>query len=107
MAKLLLEHVSKIYPGSIEAVRDLTLEVGDGELVVLVGPSGSGKTTVLRVLAGLEQPTSGTLYIGDRLATSLPPRERNLALVFQKPALYPHLNVQRNLEFAARMRECR
>src|SRR4051794_961840 len=105
MAKLILEHVSKTYPGGIAAVRDLSLEVAEGELVVLVGPSGSGKTTILRLLAGLEKPTTGTLRIGDRLANPLSPCERNLALVTQRPALYPHLDVRQNLEFAARLRD--
>src|SRR5262245_34433799 len=104
MAEVALGGVSKQYPGGVEALRDLTLTVADGELVVLVGPSGCGKTTTLRLIAGLETPTRGTLRIGGRVVNDLPPRERDVAMVFQRPALYPHLSVRDNLAFGLRMR---
>jgi multiple sugar transport system ATP-binding protein len=104
MAELALEHLSKHYPG-VMALDDLSLTVADGELLVLVGPSGCGKTTTLRLIAGLEHPTSGTIRIGSRCVNPLPPRQRNVALVFQRPALYPHLSVEDNLAFGARLRQ--
>jgi multiple sugar transport system ATP-binding protein len=104
MASLAFEHVEKVYPGGTHAIVDLNLEVADGELVVLVGPSGCGKSTLLRLVAGLEAVTSGTLRIGDRVANALSPRERNVAMVFQDYALYPHKTVRGNLEFPLRMR---
>src|SRR5205807_1650008 len=85
-------------------VRGLDLTVGDGELVVLVGPSGCGKTTTLRLLAGLETPTSGRVFIDERDVTRLPPQDRDLAMVFQSYALYPHLTVRQNLAFGLKMR---
>ncbi len=85
-------------------MRDLNIEVSDGELMVLVGPSGSGKSTTLRLVAGLETPTDGDVYIGDKLANDLPPSERDIAMVFQGYALYPHLSVERNLGFGLKMR---
>jgi multiple sugar transport system ATP-binding protein len=90
--------------GDAVAVRDLTLEVRPGELLVLVGPSGCGKSTLLRLIAGLEQPDTGSIRIGDRVVDDLPPRKRHVAMVFQKHALYPHLNVDQNLAFGLRMR---
>ena len=104
MARLAFEHVEKVYPGGTRAIVDLTLEVADGELLVLVGPSGCGKSTLLRLVAGLESITSGRLVIGDRVANELSPRERNVAMVFQDYALYPHKTVRGNLEFPLRMR---
>ena len=110
MARLAFEHVEKVYPGGASAtggthaIVDLSLEVADGELLVLVGPSGCGKSTLLRLVAGLEAITSGTLRIGDRVANELSPRERNVAMVFQDYALYPHKTVRGNLEFPLRMR---
>jgi len=104
MASLAFEHVEKTYPGGTRAIVDLDLEVADGELVVLVGPSGCGKSTLLRLVAGLEPPTGGTLSIGGRVANELSPRERNVAMVFQDYALYPHKTVRGNLEFPLRMR---
>jgi len=104
MARLAFEHVEKVYPGGTRAVVDLSLEVADGELVVLVGPSGCGKSTLLRLVAGLEPITGGRLRIGDRVANDLSPRERNVAMVFQDYALYPHKTVRGNLEFPLRMR---
>jgi multiple sugar transport system ATP-binding protein len=105
MAEVALEHVSKHYAPGVAALDDLTLTVADGELVVLVGPSGCGKTTTLRLIAGLETLTSGTIRIGGKLVSDLPPRLRDVALVFQRPTLYPHLNVGDNLAFGVRLRE--
>ena len=99
MAEVVLERVGKTYPNGVRAVHDLTLTVADGELVVLVGPSGCGKTTTLRLIAGLETPTAGTVRIGGRVVNAEPPHRRDVAMVFQRPALYPHLNVRENLAF--------
>jgi ABC-type sugar transport system ATPase subunit len=104
MAEVVLEHVSKTYPGGVSALVDLDLRVADGELLVLLGPSGCGKTTTLRLIAGLEPPTSGTIRIGGRDVTRLPPHRRDVAMVFQRPALYPNLSVRDNLLFGLRMR---
>jgi ABC-type sugar transport system ATPase subunit len=104
MAAVDCEHVDKTYPGGTRALVDCTLHVEDGELLVLVGPSGCGKSTLLRLIAGLESVTAGTLRIGDRVANELSPRERNVAMVFQDYALYPHMTVRRNLEYPLRMR---
>jgi multiple sugar transport system ATP-binding protein len=99
-----LNGVSKIFPNGRVAVRDLTLEVRDAELMVLVGPSGCGKSTVLRLIAGLETPTSGSIVIDGRDMAGIPPNERDLAMVFQSYALYPHKTVAENLAFGLRMR---
>jgi ABC-type sugar transport system ATPase subunit len=104
MASITLAGVSKVYGNGQAAARDLTLEVADGELLVLVGPSGSGKSTVLRLLAGLEAPSSGRVLIGDRDVTERPPQERDVAMVFQSYALYPHKSVRDNLAFGLRVR---
>ena len=104
MASVAFEHVDKTYPGGTRALRDVCLEVGDGELVVVVGSSGCGKSTLLRVLAGLEPVSAGTLRIGGRVVDDEPPQERNVAMVFQDYALYPHMSVRHNLEFPLRMR---
>ena len=104
MAQVTLEQVGKTYPGGVEAVRDLSLRVDDGELVALVGPSGSGKTTLLRLIAGLETPTSGAIRIGGKVVNDVPPHRREVAMVFQRPALYPHLSVRANLGFGLRVR---
>ena len=80
MAEVVLEHLSKTFPNGAQAVRDLSLQIADGELVVLLGPSGCGKTTTLRLIAGLEEPTSGTVQIGGRVVNALPPRARNVAM---------------------------
>jgi ABC-type sugar transport system ATPase subunit len=104
MARVVLEHVAKTFPGGTHALVDYSLDVADGELLVVVGPSGSGKSTVLRLIAGLDDITSGTLRIGDRIANDLRPQERNVAMVFQDYALYPHLSARGNLEFPLRMR---
>ena len=105
MARLILERVEKVYPGDVRALAPCSLEVADGELLVLVGPSGCGKSTVLRLIAGLEAPTGGTLHLDGRDVTALDPRERNVAMVFQDYALYPHMTARKNLEFPLRMRK--
>jgi multiple sugar transport system ATP-binding protein len=97
MPSLTLESVCKIYPSGVQALDSVNLEVADGQLLVLVGPSGCGKTTALRLIAGLEQPTSGEIRIGGRLVTHTPAAQRNVAMVFQRPALYPHRSVRDNL----------
>src|SRR5437764_365832 len=105
MARIALEHVDKIYPNGYVAARDLSLEVADGELLVLVGPSGSGKSTVLRMMAGLERVSDGVIRIGDRDVTDLPPQQRDIAMVFQNYALYPHMTVRENLGFGLTIRK--
>ncbi len=104
MASIALHHVNKVFPTGHTAVGDLSLDIADGELLVLVGPSGSGKSTVLRLIAGLEAPTGGRIVIGDRDVTSVPPQQRDLAMVFQNYALYPHKSVGENLAFGLRVR---
>ena len=105
MARIVLEHVDKTYPNGYVAAHDLSLEIADGELLVLVGPSGSGKSTVLRMMAGLERVTGGTIRIGDRDVTDLPPQQRDIAMVFQNYALYPHMTVRENLGFGLMIRK--
>jgi multiple sugar transport system ATP-binding protein len=99
MTEVALHHVAKVYPDGTRAVDDLTLEIRDGEFVVIVGPSGSGKTTALRMVAGLEEISEGTIAIGDRIVNHVPARDRNIAMVFQSYALYPHLSVFDNIAF--------
>src|SRR6195256_6048113 len=89
--------MSKVYPDGTKAVDELTLEIGDGEFMVLVGPSGCGKTTALRMVAGLEDISGGLLRIGDRIVNHVPSRDRDIAMVFQSYALYPHLSVYENI----------
>jgi multiple sugar transport system ATP-binding protein len=103
MAQLAFEGVTKVFADGTEAVSDLDLDVGDGELMVLVGPSGSGKSTALRMLAGLEDATAGTIRIGSRVVNDVAPKDRDIAMVFQSYALYPHMDVAGNLGFALRM----
>ena len=105
MAEVTLEDVSKVYGEDVVAVRDMSLDIQDGEFVVLVGPSGCGKSTVLRMIAGLEEITGGRVFIGDELVNDLPPRERDVAMVFQNYALYPHMNVRENMGFALKLRK--
>jgi multiple sugar transport system ATP-binding protein len=104
MGGIALERVSKVFPGGVVAVDDVDLEIGDGEFMVLVGPSGCGKSTLLRMIAGLEAVSSGSIRIGDRDVTELAPRSRDVAMVFQNYALYPHMRVWDNLAFALKLR---
>ena len=104
MAEITLENLSKVYPDGTEAVTGLDLEVGDGEFVVFVGPSGCGKTTALRMIAGLETITNGTVKIEGHVVNDLPPKDRDIAMVFQNYALYPHMNAADNMGFALKMR---
>lgn len=103
MASITLDRISRIFPGGHAGVSEVSLEVADGELVVLVGPSGSGKSTLLRLIAGLETATSGSILIDGRDVTHVPPQARDLAMVFQSYALYPHKTVRENLAFGLRM----
>jgi len=105
MARVVFEDVGKVYPGGARAVNDVDLEVEDGEFMVLVGPSGCGKTTVLRMVAGLESITEGTIRIGDRVVNRVPSKDRDIAMVFQSYALYPHLKVYDNIAFGLRLRK--
>src|SRR5215204_3178078 len=104
MAQVSFADVKKVYPDGTVAVKSLTLDIPDGELMVFVGPSGCGKTTALRMVAGLEVITEGEVRIGDEVVNSLPPRDRDVAMVFQNYALYPHKTVYENLSFPLRLR---
>lgn len=104
MASVTYEHVTKHF-GDVVAVEDLDLHVEDKEFLVLLGPSGCGKTTTLRLLAGLEEPTAGNIYIGDRLVNDMAPKDRDIAMVFQSYALYPHMNVYDNMAFGLKLRK--
>jgi len=104
MATVTFDNVNKVF-ADFHAVKDLNLEIGDGEFMVLVGPSGCGKTTSLRMIAGLEEITSGTLRIGDRVVNDVPPKDRDIAMVFQSYALYPHMSVRENLAFGLKLRK--
>ena len=104
MAGVVLKHVRKVYPNGVVAIHDLDLHVADGELLVLVGPSGCGKTTTLRMIAGLERPTRGSISIGSKPLDGVPPHRRDVAMVFQHHALYPHLTAYENMAFALRLR---
>ena len=105
MAQVAFERVSKIYPDGTRAVNDVNLDVRDGEFMVLVGPSGCGKTTALRMVAGLEEISEGALKIGDRIVNHVPSRDRDIAMVFQSYALYPHLSVYENIAFGLRLKK--
>jgi multiple sugar transport system ATP-binding protein len=105
MARVLLDNVRKVYDNEVEAVKGASFEIADGEFVVFVGPSGCGKSTLLRMVAGLEEITSGSLYIGDRLVNDVPPKDRDVAMVFQNYALYPHMTVFNNLAFGLQIRK--
>src|SRR5436190_5043579 len=100
MAAIEITGVSKRYRDGTVAVRDFSLEIADGEFMILVGPSGCGKTTLLRMVAGLEEITSGTIRIGGRVVNDLTPKDRDIAMVFQNYALYPHMTVAKNMGFA-------
>ena len=105
MANVSLQHISKIYPGGVKAVDDFNLEIADKEFIVLVGPSGCGKSTTLRMVAGLEEISGGELYIDGRLVNEVAPKDRDIAMVFQNYALYPHMTVYDNLAFALKLRK--
>ena len=105
MASLNLNHIYKTYAGGVTAVSDFCLDIDDKEFIVLVGPSGCGKSTTLRMIAGLEEISSGELYIGDRLVNDVAPAERDIAMVFQNYALYPHMTVFENMAFALKLRK--
>jgi multiple sugar transport system ATP-binding protein len=104
VAKIVLEGITKVFGSDVVAVDDVSLEIEDGEFMVLVGPSGCGKSTILRLLAGLEEVTAGEISIGDLVVTDLPPKERDVAMVFQNYALYPHMTVEENLGFGLKLR---
>lgn len=104
MAKVVLKNITKRF-GKVMVVNDVNLEIADGEFMVFVGPSGCGKTTTLRMIAGLEEITEGEVYIGDQLVNTLPPKDRNIAMVFQNYAIYPHMKVSGNLAFGLKMRK--
>src|SRR5678809_1586239 len=99
MARVDLERVTKVFPGGVKAVDGIDLGVTDKEFVVLVGPSGCGKSTTLRMVAGLEEPTDGAIRIGGRVVNRVPPKDRDVAMVFQNYALYPHMTVYKNMAF--------
>src|SRR5262245_59064763 len=105
LATVQFDNVAKIYPDGTRAVNDLVLEIADGEFMVLVGPSGCGKTTALRCLAGLEEISEGTIRIGERVVNAVPSKDRNIAMVFQSYALYPHMTVFDNLAFGLRLKK--
>jgi len=105
MAEVVLQDITKIYPGNVKAVEDFNLAIADGEFIVLVGPSGCGKSTTLRMVAGLEDITAGTIRIGDRIVNNVPPKDRNIAMVFQNYALYPHMSVYKNMAFALKLQK--
>ncbi|GAB4324200.1 MAG: sn-glycerol-3-phosphate ABC transporter ATP-binding protein UgpC [Candidatus Sumerlaeia bacterium] len=104
MAEVILKNVTKIFPPNVTAVADCSLEIQDKEFMVLVGPSGCGKSTTLRMVAGLEEITKGEIYIGNRLVNDVPPKDRDIAMVFQNYALYPHMTVYKNMAFGLKLR---
>src|SRR3954466_1051133 len=105
MAEVTLEEVTKVFGEDVVAVDKMNLDIPDGEFVVFVGPSGCGKSTALRMIAGLEDISAGKVFIGDQVVNELPPRERDIAMVFQNYALYPHMNVRENMGFALKLRK--
>jgi multiple sugar transport system ATP-binding protein len=105
MAEIGIEQVDKIYPDGTEAVTSVDLDIGDGTLMVLVGPSGCGKTTLLRMVAGLEDVSAGTIRIGDRVVNEVPPKDRDIAMVFQNYALYPHMSVFDNMAYGLKLKK--
>ena len=105
MADVALENVCKTFPGNVQAVKDFCLHIDDKELLVLVGPSGCGKSTTLRMVAGLEEITTGTIRIGERVVNDVPPKDRDIAMVFQDYALYPHMTVYDNMAFGLKLRK--
>src|SRR5829696_308325 len=105
MARVELEKVSKIYPGGVRAVNAIDLQIKDQEFIVLVGPSGCGKSTTLRMVAGLEEISDGEIRIGERVVNNIPPKNRDIAMVFQNYALYPHMSVYKNMAFGLKLRK--
>ena len=105
MASLSLKHINKTYPNGFEAVKDFNLEIEDKEFIIFVGPSGCGKSTTLRMIAGLEEITSGELKIGDKVVNDVEPKDRDIAMVFQNYALYPHMTVFENMAFGLKLRK--
>ena len=105
MANLSLKHVDKVYPGNVKAVDDFNLEIADKEFIVFVGPSGCGKSTTLRMIAGLEEISAGEIYIGDKIVNDVAPKDRDIAMVFQNYALYPHMTVYDNMAFGLKLRK--
>ena len=105
MADLQLKHIYKRYAGGVTAVSDFTLDIDDKEFIILVGPSGCGKSTTLRMVAGLEEISEGELYIGGRLVNDVAPKDRDIAMVFQNYALYPHMTVFENMAFGLKLRK--
>lgn len=105
MAEVILQNISKVYPGNVRAVDNVSLEIHDKEFIVLVGPSGCGKSTTLRMVAGLEEISGGRILIGDRVVNDVPPKDRDIAMVFQNYALYPHMSVYKNMAFGLKLRK--
>ena len=106
MASISCRHIYKTYPGAkAPTVKDFNLEIADKEFIIFVGPSGCGKSTTLRMVAGLEEITEGEMYIGDRLINDVPPKDRDIAMVFQNYALYPHMTVYKNMAFGLELRK--
>src|SRR3712207_2635340 len=105
MAEITMNHIRKVYPGDVEVIPDLNLKIQDKEFVVLVGPSGCGKSTTLRMIAGLEEITEGEMKIGDRVVNHIEPKDRDISMVFQNYALYPHMTVFKNMAFALKLRK--
>src|SRR5215469_8697711 len=105
VAQIILDEVGKLYPGGVTGIDGLNLDIADGEFLELVGPSGCGKSTALRSIAGLEEITPGTISIGGRVVNDLPPKDRDIAMVFQNYALYPHMTVEQNLAFGLQQRK--
>ena len=105
MASISLRHIFKVYPGNVTAVSDFNLEIDDKEFIILVGPSGCGKSTTLRMIAGLEEISKGELYIGDKLVNDVAPKDRDIAMVFQNYALYPHMTVYENMAFSLKLKK--
>src|SRR5919205_1866187 len=105
MAEITFDGIWKRYPDGFEAVKDMNLEIGDGEFMILVGPSGCGKSTALRMIAGLEDVSEGDLVIGGEVVNDLPPKDRDIAMVFQNYALYPHMTVAENMSFGLKLRK--
>ncbi|EQG76388.1 ABC transporter family protein [Clostridioides difficile DA00165] len=105
MSEVILKNISKLYSNGFNAVKNINIDIKDKEFIVLVGPSGCGKSTTLRMIAGLEEISEGELYIGDKLVNDIEPKDRDIAMVFQNYALYPHLSVYDNMAFALKLRK--